>query len=73
MPKKIEEMELKKLIIGLFMSNLFLIGVICPGAAYVHNQAIKDLKDYNKESKVEMKEIRKDISDIKVAFAGFAK
>lgn len=57
MPKFIEQADVKKLIVWLFLSNLTLIGIVCGGAVQVHRTAILDIKEELKEAKQERKEI----------------
>jgi len=70
MPKFIEQADIKKLIVWLFLSNLTLIGIICTGAIYVHNLSIKDLKTELAEAKAERKQIIAKVHQLDVKVAG---
>jgi hypothetical protein len=69
MPTFIQKADVKQLVIWLFLSNLFLIGVICSGAVWIHNSAISDIKSELTEAKTERKQIIANVHkiDIKVA------
>lgn len=73
MPKFIEQADIKKLIVWLFLSNITLIGIICSGAVYIHNSAIKDLKVELEEAKSERKQIIAKVHQLDVKVAGIKK
>jgi len=73
MPEFIKKQDVKHLIVWLFLSNLALIGVICGGAIWMHQDAISRLEANDKDAKVERAEIRSDIVKIKVSMASIAR
>lgn len=73
MPKFIEQADVKQLVVWLFLSNLFLIGIICSGAVWIHNSAISDIKTELEEAQVERKQIIAKVHQLDVKVAGMKK
>lgn len=73
MPTFIQKADVKQLVIWLFLSNLFLIGVICSGAVWIHNSAISDIKSELTEAKTERKQIIAHVHKVELKVAGIKK